>query len=519
MYMKKNHCYNNTIKENSASSRLKHCGKMPERGRYSRMKMKRTIALLLAGLMGISMAACGAKGTDGQDAGGNKTGAAGGSETQNNAGDAAGNGAKDGGGDADGAGSGTEPVLLKIWGGVPPEAGPQESVDRFNEAYQDRGIQAEYVYYVNDDNGNLKLETTLMAGEGVDAYMCYDERYLSKRIEGGMALDLTDLCERDGFDIKELFGEEMVTSYEYDGVFYCIPTKRDQYGMMLNKDMFDEAGIPIPTEWTYSEFREIAKQLTHGEGEQKVYGAFLNTQQNLLTTFQYFGVASLGGDWMYNEDGTATNFTDPVMVESAQLAYDMMNVDGSAPTHVDSVTQKLSCDGMFMNERTAMVPASWTVRNVKNLESYPHDFVTAFAPYPVPDNAEAPYIMGGVGDMLCINPKSPNVDACWEYVKWYSTEGIVPLAYGGRIPLCKSIDMDEVNEYFFRDAEGLLDEESAKYVMIVPRGSYAFPTISPNAAELGDILSEEMEAVLNGKKTVEQGLADAKERGDALLAK
>ena len=55
--------------------------------------------------------------------------------------------------------------------------------------------------------------------------------------------------------------------------------------------------------------------------------------------------------------------------------------------------------------------------------------------------------------------------------------------------------------------------------MIVPRGSYAFPTISPNAAELGDILSEEMEAVLNGKKTVEQGLADAKERGDALLAK
>ena len=295
------------------------------------MKMKRTMALILAGLLGISAAACGAKGTDGQASGGSGAGA----DTDSGSEAQTGGGAS---GKTESGGSAEDPVLLKIWGGVPPEAGPQASVDLFNEAYKDKGIQAEYVYYVNDENGNLKLETTLMAGEGVDAYMSYDERYLSKRVEGGMALDLTELCERDGFDIKELFGEEMVSSYEYDGVFYCIPTKRDQYGMMLNKDMFDEAGIPIPTEWTYSEFREIAKQLTHGEGEQKVYGAFLNTDQNILTTFQYFGVSALGGDWMYKDGGAATNFTHPVVIESAQLAYDMMNVDGSAPTHVDSVT-------------------------------------------------------------------------------------------------------------------------------------------------------------------------------------
>ena len=37
--------------------------------------------------------------------------------------------------------------------------------------------------------------------------------------------------------------------------------------MLINADTFEEAGIEIPTEWTYDEFREIAKKLTHGEGQ------------------------------------------------------------------------------------------------------------------------------------------------------------------------------------------------------------------------------------------------------------
>ena len=408
-------------------------------------------------------------------------------------------------------------IMLKVWGGVPPEAGPQESADQFNEAFKDKGIQMEYVYYVNDDNGNMKLETTLLAGDGVDAYMCYDDAQLSKRIEGNMALDLTELTKRDSFDIAEKFGE-LAEYCKKDGTFYCVPTKRDQYGMMVNKDMFDAAGIEIPKEWTYSEFREVAKQLTTGEGDSKVYGAFLNTQQNLLTSFQYFAVGTLGGDWMYNEDGSKTNFTNPIIEESAQLVYDMMNVDKSAPTHVDSVTQKLSVEGMFWTGKTAMVPSSWTVRNVKNQDSYPHDFVTAFAPYPTPDSGESKYVMGGHGDMLCINPKSPNIDACWEFVKWYSTEGILPLASGGRIPMYQDIDMNLVKEYFFSGAEDLLDAESAEYVMIEPKENYAVTTVSSKSAELRDVLSEEMEAILNDQKSVKDGLADAAARGDKILA-
>ena len=83
-------------------------------------------------------------------------------------------------------------ITLRVWGGVPAEAGPQASIDLFNEAFKDKGIQAEYERFVNDDTGNLKLETSLLAGNDVDLYMTYTPAVLQKRASGNMALDLTD---------------------------------------------------------------------------------------------------------------------------------------------------------------------------------------------------------------------------------------------------------------------------------------------------------------------------------------
>ena len=113
-----------------------------------------------------------------------------------------------------------------------------------------------------------------------------------------MALDLTELMERDGFKLTDYFGT-MAESFYVNGKAYSIPTKLDQYGIVINKDMFDAAGIEVPTEWTYDEFREIAKKLTHGEGQDKVYGMFWNSQQDLTYLFTYLVAQTNGGDPFY----------------------------------------------------------------------------------------------------------------------------------------------------------------------------------------------------------------------------
>lgn len=407
-------------------------------------------------------------------------------------------------------------VTLRIWGGVPPEAGPQASIDAFNEAYKDKGIQAEYERFVNDETGNLKLETSLLAGNDVDLYMTYGVQQLEKRAGGNMALDLSELIERDGFDVEGTFGK-MAEAYYIDGKPYSLPTKMDQYGIVINKDMFDEAGIEIPTSWSFEEFREVAKKLTHGEGEDKVYGMFFNSQQDLLYPFTYFSVQKLGGDPFYKSDGTA-NVNDPINVAGIELVNNMMNVDGTAPTHVDSMTQRLSQEGMFLTEKCAMTIGPWMVRSIKDRENYPHDFVTAFAPYPTIDGKSS-YTQGGYGDHLSINPKSKHIDEAWEYMKWYATEGMLPVVSGGRVPAANTYDPEVVTEYFLSGAEDLIDSETAQNILIAPADNHAVPSITTKLPEISKVVIEEVENIYTGAKSVQQGMDDAQARAEKLLSK
>ncbi len=409
-------------------------------------------------------------------------------------------------------------VTLRVWGGVPPESGPQKSIDAFNEAFKDKGIQAEYERFVNDDTGNLKLETSLMAGSDVDLYMTYTPALLQKRASGNMALDLSKLIEQDKFDVTGTLGD-IAKSYYINGKPYSVPTKRDQYGIVINKTMFDKAGIAVPTEWTFDEFREIAKKLTKGEGQDKVYGMFWNSQQDLLYPFNYLSVQTLGGDPLYKAGGKEANITDPVNIKSIELINNMMNVDKSSPTHTDSVTQKLSQEGMFLAGKCAMTVGPWMVRSIKDTTQYPHDFVTAFAPYPVVEKGKRQYTQGGYGDFLCINPKSQNVDAAWQYLKWYATEGMLPLAAGGRVPSANTYKAEDVTKSFLSGAEKLFDAQSTQKILITPASNYAVPTITTKLPEINKILTEELENIYTGKKTVQDGLGNAQKRANEQLQK
>jgi len=407
---------------------------------------------------------------------------------------------------------------VKVWGGVPAENGPQAAVNAFNAEFKSKGIQAEYTRFVNDNNGNLQLETNLLSGNSVDVYMNYTQAVLTKRVDSNMALDQGPLITRDKFDIAG-FGEANLAQWYINGKLYGFPTTNNgaAFCTMINKDMFDAAGIPIPTKWTYSQFRDIAKKLTKGDGANKVYGAFFNTNQFIGAPL--FHGLSLKPDWQYGPNNKSSRYNqEPAVKESIQFAVNVMNVDKSAPTHADTVSQKLTQEGMFLSGRAAMTFGAWIVRNVKDTTNFPHTFVTAFAPYPVSDIYPAISNPGGVGDVMAINPKSKNIDACWEYIKWYSTKGIVAMAAGGRLGLYKGLDQKALTDAFLKGAEKLLDPATTQSAYIAPRPNIAYPTITYKAPELDQIWQETLEAIYNGKMTIDAGLADCQARADKVLA-
>lgn len=415
-----------------------------------------------------------------------------------------------------------ETITLQLWGGVQGEYGYDQMVENFNKEFADEGIQIEYTRYVNDDDGNLQLDTYLMGGNDIDIYMGYGgtDRLFS-RIDAGLALDMTSYLKTRGFDPIEELGESNVAGYIYNDSYYALPTKyENKCWMVVNADMFKEAGIDLPLDgWTYAEFEEAAKKLTSGESQDKIYGMFWNMNDGWKNAIDFIG-APLGKYKTYTDDScTATNMDDEVWQQGLSLIADSQN-DGWGVTLEQEIADSLSFSNMFLSGKAAMSSGIYNLRLIKDLEKYPHDFETALVPYPVPDES---YLdqwsysdYPGAGDLILVNPKSEHIEEAMDFVLWYIQGGMAPLASGGRIPLWKGFDANLVVDALC-ETEGVFNVESIKAYMSVDT-TKAYDTLTSDVdSKIATIKKEEMQAALLGQKTVEQACQDMKTNADELL--
>ena len=57
--------------------------------------------------------------------------------------------------------------------------------------------------------------------------------------------------------------------------YYVLPYRSSSYAIFYNKDIFDKAGEPYPIDITWEEYAQIAKRLTSGSGENKIWGGYI----------------------------------------------------------------------------------------------------------------------------------------------------------------------------------------------------------------------------------------------------
>ena len=63
-----------------------------------------------------------------------------------------------------------------------------------------------------------------------------------------------------------------------DDKLYGLPFRNDYYLLYYNKTLFDQAGVEYPkNDMTWDEYRELAKKMTSGEGNDKIYGGYCHT--------------------------------------------------------------------------------------------------------------------------------------------------------------------------------------------------------------------------------------------------
>lgn len=417
-----------------------------------------------------------------------------------------------------------EPITLRLWGGVQPEYGYADIEANFNEQFKDKGIQLEYVRYVNDADGNLQLDTYLMAGGEIDIFMGYGGNgRLIPRIEAGNVLDMTPYLEAAGFDPFAELGEAACAGYIYDDKYYAVPTKyeNNQY-WFANVEMFEAAGIELPFDgWTYSEFLAAAEKLTSGDGMDKIYGMYWSFNKNFDMTNAFLNAMNQPYGVYVDEKNEA------ITVDHMKKALSVIKAttdNGWAPEMAIEKADDLTIPTVFLEGKAAISTCISQIRVIKDIATYPHDFTTAIIPAPVPDELleekGTHNYVNGAGDLICVSSKTEYPQECMDFVLWYIQGGMAPLAKGGRIPLWKGFDGNAVADSLMIGAEGVFDVDSIVNYMGVEKTKAQTVLNQPAYAqsEIGTLQTEAIEAVLYGQKDVDTALDNFKVKADKLIA-
>lgn len=378
-------------------------------------------------------------------------------------------------------------VTLKMWGGVPPEAGPQQVIDAWNKEHPE--IQVEYVRFVNDDDGNLKLDTAMITGQDVDLFVNYSISQASKRVESNLALDLSQFSD---YNIDEKMGAD-AASWKIDGKYYGMPTTKSPFFIALNKDALDAAGLPVPKDWTWDELREYAKKLKTGSN----YG-FIQNMEPFVDPID----SVLSQEGYTKPDGTS-NLDHPLVKKWLGTLDAMMKEDKTTPPLGEQLTSKMPVEQVFLSGEVPMLNiGAWLLRSSNNFTDFPRDFKIAFAQVPrLADSADNYVTRGGLGDYISINAKSKHQAEAWEFLKWYADGGMAPMAAGGRLPASKDANQEDALTSLLGDKKDTYDLESLMYVMFEDKT----PTyVRSLPQEVMDMRAQEYEKFFLGAQSLDQ---------------
>jgi multiple sugar transport system substrate-binding protein len=357
-----------------------------------------------------------------------------------------------------------------------------------------------------------KLDLAAASGEQIDVLMFSDPAGYAQRVSLGMAAPLDDYIAKEGYKVEE----EYKVDTRLNGKVYALPGKFNPWYVLLNKNHLDEAGLPVPKDWTWDQFADYAKKLTKGDGASKRYGTYFHGPQ--------------GGGWMeylklmllnqpensdfLKADGTS-NLDNPNFRKTLELRVKMEKEDKSSVPYADMISQKLNYRTEFFNQKASMIViGSWMNTEIGGTDKFPLNFNVAVAPFPK-NNANDP---GGytpvTTDFVSVAANSKHKEEAYKFVRWYTTEG--QIVQGKNIPAWNKVKADDVGKIIDTILSGTKNPEKVDKASLVStltssRASKLVPPVSYQA-EIYKALNDEYEKLIFGKQDIDTMVKNSQDR-------
>lgn len=136
-------------------------------------------------------------------------------------------------------------------------------IQKFESKYEHITVNLVSLDQNSWEQGLFNLATT---GDLPDAYWTFD---LASAAVNGWTRDITSIYDNDAYTKK--INDDMKSAGLYDGVRYGVATRQFPFVVFLNKTLFEQANVPLPSyNWTMDDMYKAAKALT--VPRQNIYG-------------------------------------------------------------------------------------------------------------------------------------------------------------------------------------------------------------------------------------------------------
>ncbi len=254
-----------------------------------------------------------------------------------------------------------------------------------------------------------KILTQIAGGTPPDVFLWFSG-FVDDLARKGAILDLTPYFQESKINKNDYFPELFdLLAYGTGGKIYAFPVSWGADALAYNKDLFDKAGLPYPTDtWTWEDFAKAAQKLTIKKGNRIVqYGTLLPPEHLVMQSYHV----------THFDQGLKRSLMDsPDAKKALQFLSDLTHKFQAIPkmAALPRPEQYRSALDMFLTGKVAMyITTSFQVEALLKIKEFRWD-IAARPLAPGKKRLNNPGI-----NTLVISSKTKHPKECWEFVKFF----------------------------------------------------------------------------------------------------
>lgn len=326
-----------------------------------------------------------------------------------------------------------------------------------------------------------RLTTDITGGTAPDISII-GTRWLLDFAEQGIAEPVDDYLTPE---FKDTFIDTFMAPSVIDGKIMGLPVAASARAMVINKDLYEKAGVAAPENW--EQLYEASKKIS---ALPDAYGFGLQGKEIETDAYFYYALWTFGGD-ILTEDGKS-GLDSPEAIEAATLYKKMLDEGLTQPSPTN-----YSREDVFNLFKQGTLGTIFTFPMlIPQLQAEAPDMNYEVLPFPE-KASKATY---GVTDTLMLFSDSDVKEEAWKFIEFaYGDEWRSKFDHGeGFLPVTKNVAAEE---YF------TTDKDVAGFAAGLPYAKFA-PTIA-NWEEIADTTVRALQQIYLGQETPEAALTAA----------